>query len=138
MTVGLGGKEEPVTLTVLERRNAPGTTSVEATSYTVIDSDKTLLVDDDTAGGAVTITLPAAGAAVDRKLEIKKLGTTGSVTIDADGSETIDGALTVVLTAQYESTTIRSDGSAWFSIGGGTASGGAGSATASLAYFLGL
>jgi len=69
------------------------------------------MVDDDTAAGVVTITLPA-GSAADQQV-IKKLGTTANVIIDGDSAETIDGALTFTLTAQYASLTLIWNGTEW-------------------------
>ena len=90
-------------------------TTVTTTPYTALGSDKVILVDDDTIGGAATIDLPAAS---NRKAEyvIKKLGSTGNVTIDANGGDLIDGGATAVLTTQYESLTIVSDLSDWWII----------------------
>jgi len=65
---------------------------------------------------AVTITLPAAATAGSGyKYNIKQLGT-ANVTIDANGLETIDGSLTFVITSQYSSVTLVTDGSNWFII----------------------
>lgn len=91
------------------------TTSVTGTTHTVTAADTTILVDDDTAGGAVTISLLAAATAGDNyELTVKKLGTTGNVVIDGSGSETIDGATTATLATQYESVTLVCNGSAYF------------------------
>lgn len=91
------------------------TTTVTASPHGATISDNFILVDDDTVGGVVTVNLPAAATAGDgAELSIKKLGTTGNVTIDGDGAETIDGAATLVLTTQYECKTIVSDGSDWY------------------------
>lgn len=89
-------------------------TTVTGTSYTVLVTERTILVDDDTAGAAVTINLPAGTAG--KRFWIKKLGTTGSVTVDGNGTENIDNSLTVVLNTQYESIMIESDGSDWWII----------------------
>jgi len=65
-------------------------------------------------GGAITINLPAAAGVTSRIYHIKKIDSSANtVTIDGSGAETIDGATTVVLTAQYESRLIVSDGSNW-------------------------
>ena len=88
-------------------------TSVTGTSATLVDTDKYVLVDDDTAGGAVTVNLPAAANSKGNVYHIKKLGTTANVTVDASGSETIDGATTNVLSSQYASIMIYCDGSEW-------------------------
>ena len=96
----------------LESKLSPYWVLVAATTYTVDDYD-VILVDDDTAAGAVTITLPTAENGEGRPVRVKKLGTTGSVIIDGAGSETIDGAATKTLTTQYESTQLISDGTSW-------------------------
>ena len=86
--------------------------TVTSTSATLGVDDYVMLVDDDTAGSTVTITLPAASR-TGRVYYIKKLGTTANVIIDGNSSETIDGATTSTLTTQYESITVISDGSNW-------------------------
>jgi len=65
--------------------------------------------------GVFTITLPAASRNI--MYSIKKIDSSGNiVTIDANGSETIDGDLTVSLNTEGESITIVTDGSNWFII----------------------
>jgi hypothetical protein len=86
--------------------------TVTTTAYTLFEKDY-VLVDDDTAGGAVTITLPPAIENTDRLVYIKKLGTTGNVIIDGNASEEIDGTTTKTMTTQYDSRTILCDGSGW-------------------------
>ncbi len=90
--------------------------TVVTTTYAVLDRDRAVLVDDDAAGGAVTVTLPPAVDNLNRELVIKKLGTTGSVTIDGNEAETIDGALTKVLLTQYDVVELESDGANWWII----------------------
>lgn len=81
---------------------------VQTTSVTLdIAGPRIIYVDDDTAGGVVTVTLPAKGGADKATFEIKKLGSTANVIIDGNGSETIDGATTAVLTQQYECLTLH-------------------------------
>ena len=87
--------------------------TVTTTSATLGDDDYVILVDDDTAGSTVTITLPAAASHTGRVYHIKKLGTTASVVVDGNASETIDGGTTATLTAQFESISIVCDGSNW-------------------------
>ena len=91
-------------------------TSVITSPVTLVDSDTIVLVDDDTVGGAVTVNLPAVADSKGNIYNIKKLGTTGNVTVDGSGSETIDGGTTAILTAQYECITIYCNGAAWFII----------------------
>lgn len=69
----------------------------------------------DASGGVFTITLPAAATALKRVYNIKKIDLSGNVvTLDPDGTETIDGDLTVPLSAPYESLMLVTDGSNWF------------------------
>ena len=61
--------------------------------------------------GAVTLTLPSASAGC-REYWVTNVGASGTVTIAAAGSDTINGATTVALTAQYNFAHIISDGAA--------------------------
>lgn len=95
----------------------PPTKNITTTAYTALLTDTVLLVDDDTAGAAVTVTLPVAATAESGFfLVIFKKGTTGNVVIDGAGAETINGAATQSLVAQYESIKIVTDGNSWFVI----------------------
>ena len=85
---------------------------VTGTSFTVIDHD-VILVDDDTAGSTVTITLPAAATAKQYPRYIKKLGTTANVIIDANGAETIDDELTITIVLEKACIMLIPDGSNW-------------------------
>jgi hypothetical protein len=74
-----------------------------------------------TASSTIVATLPAAAsadAAAGRVVTIMKVDSGGgSVTIDGDGSETINGATTVSLASQYNYRTIVSNGTTWFVMG---------------------
>jgi hypothetical protein len=87
--------------------------TLTGTSDTLDGDNLVVLVDDDTAGSTVTITLPAAASNDGRVYHIKKLGTTANVIIDGNASETIDGETTFTLTIQYESIKLVCDGSNW-------------------------
>lgn len=91
------------------------TVSTKTTTYTSTTADDVLLADG--AGGSFTITLHAASTWT-KPLTIKKIntGTTNNITIDGNASETIDGAATRVITQQYESVTLVSNGSNIFVI----------------------
>ena len=89
--------------------------TVTDTSYSVGPED-VVLVDDDAAGAAVTINLPSATTNKGRVKHIKKLGSTGNVTVDGSGLETIDEATTNVLTTQYGVLIIVSDGTEWWTL----------------------
>jgi len=90
-------------------------TTVTGTTHTAA-SESTIICDDDTAGSAITVTLPAASTCTGRTYSIKKVGSTANVIIDGSGAETIDGATTATLTTQYESLTIQCDGTTWWVI----------------------
>lgn len=68
------------------------------------EGDDVLLV--TTSGGNVTITLPPARLVAGHKCQIKKMSAANTLTLDADGSDTIDGSGTFAWTTQYQSMTI--------------------------------
>lgn len=85
----------------------------KTSNYTAAQTDFTLLC--DATSGNITVTLPAAASNSGRIYVIKKIdASANTVTIDGNASETIDGATTVVLSAQYASKMIQCDGSNWF------------------------
>lgn len=67
----------------------------------------------NTTSGSVTVTLPPAANCKGRIYQFKKTVAANTVTLDPDGSETIDGAATLAWTTQYQSYTLCSDGSGW-------------------------
>lgn len=82
-------------------------------SVTVLAADRFLLA--NASGGVVTINLPAAASSTGRVLYVKKTDASANiVTIDGNAAETIDGAATKNLTAQYDSVTVQCDGSTWW------------------------
>lgn len=91
--------------------NAIGTISAATTMS--ITSTPTLLC--NASGAAFTITLPSAALASGQIFYFKKTdASANAVTLDGAGAETIDGAATLALTAQWQSTKIQSNGTAWF------------------------
>lgn len=84
--------------------------------YTPTISDYTILVDASSKN--VRIKLPKAVEAFSQVLVLKRIDDNKRTTviIDADGSETIDGDLTIRLNVKYMSYTIQSDGSDWYII----------------------
>jgi hypothetical protein len=92
-----------------------GTVTVTAGPYTVLSSDLTVLVDDDLSG-AITVTLPAAVDNQHRELHIKKIGSTAAVTVDGNGTDTIDDSLTQVILFQYDAMHLVCDGLSWWII----------------------
>jgi hypothetical protein len=92
----------------------PQLTSVSAT-YTVLTDDEMLLC--DASSGAFTVTLPAPTEDVPPFYLIKRTNASGNVTIATNGSETIDGAATYVLSSQYDAVILTTDGSNWYVFG---------------------
>ena len=85
-----------------------------ATSATAADR----VIGVDTTSGAVTVTLPtAAGVRSGFILTIKDIGAateTNPITVARSGSDTIDGATSIILYAQYSAATLISNRSnAW-------------------------
>jgi hypothetical protein len=78
------------------------------TAYTATDTD--YLIDCTT--GTFTVTLPASSGRTGRILIIKNSGT-GTITVDGNAAETIDGAATYSLSAQWATVQIMSDGTNW-------------------------
>jgi hypothetical protein len=63
---------------------------------------------------ATTLNLPAAASSTGLTFKIKKTDSSAnSVTIDANGSELIEGSTTYVLSAQYDSVILVCDGTGW-------------------------
>jgi hypothetical protein len=89
-------------------------TAVKTGAYTASTWDFVLC---DTSGGAFTVTLPAASGNGDAQISIKLVTAGNTLTIDGNASETIDGATTVTLNAQYEALTMICDGSNWHIVG---------------------
>ena len=82
------------------------------TPYTATAVEKTINV--DTSGGNVTIALPTAVGISDTVYIIHKTTSdANTVTIDPDGTETVDFTSTKVLSSEGSSAVIRSDGSNW-------------------------
>jgi hypothetical protein len=113
----------------LEIAGSLGLPVVSKTSaYTATISDHTILCDATSA--AFTISLPTAAGITGRRYTIKKTdASANAITVDPAGSETIDGAATKSLSAQWDWLTVQSDGTNWRTVsqtsatGGGTVTG---------------
>ncbi len=92
------------------------TTVSKTANYTVTESDRDKLILVDATSGAVTISLLAAATAGSGfRVAIKKVDSSGNaVTVDGNGSETIDGATTSTLSTQYDTDNLICNGSNWF------------------------
>jgi 3',5'-cyclic AMP phosphodiesterase CpdA len=96
-------------------------TGYPALTLTTTSTDLTLaggthdVVLVDASGANRTITLPAAASNNNVVFTVKKIDTSSNtVTVDANGAETIDGQLNVVLTDQWEAVEFACNGSGWF------------------------
>lgn len=104
--------------TQLSRRAIGATNEVPAVVGGVPTWQSTLVLLSVNASGNTTVSLPAAASYTNRIYTIKNMHSTGTVTIDGDGDEEIDGEATVVLNLQYQYVTIICDGTGWLIIGG--------------------
>lgn len=86
--------------------------TVTATTYDIPYNKDTILC--DTTSNAITVNLPEAWELAWRIINIKCIDATNPVTIDWNGSETIDWWLTYDITEENVSVTIQSDGSNWY------------------------
>lgn len=86
--------------------------TAKTTTYTATTADDII----NASSSAFTITLYPASGNSGKSITINKTDAsfTNIITIDANASETIDGALTTTLNTQYESVTLYCDGSNWF------------------------
>jgi len=105
----------------LDRPLSAGQVSIKRTavsaSYTLLITDYLVAVTSTAA--ARTITLPTAASASGLVFVIVDESggaATNNITIDGNASETINGATTMVISTNYGTVTIYSNGSAWFAI----------------------
>lgn len=109
--VGIG-TTSPVSTLDIQGSLSHRTTTI--TSATTLDNTHNIILCNT---GSYTVTLPPASSNTNRLYTIKNIDVDGDViTIDGNGSETIDGATTFDLSAYNEAVTIASDGSNWFII----------------------
>jgi hypothetical protein len=97
------------------------TTQVDAATYDLAVGDYILAVDYTSTGAVTSLTLPTAqcdGAEDEgREIIIKDTGgnsNTNNITVDTEGSETIDGAATLTLNQDYESYSLFCYSSDWY------------------------
>ena len=96
-------------------------------SNTTTSDEEILFV--DTSGGAVTITLASADAVDGNHIIVVDSGGSADsnpLTIDTEGSETIDGVSSVTVETAYGAQVLSSDGTNWFTAGGGSGGGSGG------------
>lgn len=89
-----------------------GVSGSKTSAYTLTSSDDVVRV--DTSGGAFTLTLPTAVGISGKIYEIIKTSNDlTACTIDGNGTETLNGALTTNVCSRYEAVKIVSDGANW-------------------------
>lgn len=87
--------------------------TTKTANYTATSNDYTIVC--NATSGNITITLPAAASNTGKIYNIKKVDVSANtVTIDATASETIDGVTTKVISVQFVSVQIQSDGTQWW------------------------
>lgn len=90
------------------------TVVTKTASYTETTTSGEIIILANLAAG-FTITLPTAVGNT-AKYGVKKLQGAGTITIQCNGAQTIDGGNTALLSRQYESITFVSDGANWYII----------------------
>lgn len=82
--------------------------------YTVTDTDGVSIIYMTTSTTNRTVTLPTAADNAGRVITCKKVDSaSGLLTVDGEGSETIDGNTTYICPLQGDFVTVQCDGSAW-------------------------
>ncbi len=80
--------------------------------FTIVAGDKIHTLRCDAAGGSITVNLPVAATTPGVFYYIKRIDANNpaTVTIDANGTETIDQSLTAVLNNRFDALLLQSDG----------------------------
>jgi hypothetical protein len=92
-------------------------TTVNAATYDLLISDYLVHVTYTATAAVTSLTLPTAQTLAGRFIIIKDAGGsagTNNITIDTEGGENIDGSATNVISTNYASRQLYSDGSNWF------------------------
>jgi len=101
------------------------TTSGPHTANVTTSGEEVVLV--DTSGGVVTVTLASADANNGNfvsVVDVAGAASTNPITVDTEGSETIDGNGSQEMANNYGALIVASDGANWFTAGGSAAGGG--------------
>jgi hypothetical protein len=89
-----------------------GDYKAKSANYTITTSDYAI----NCTSGTFTLTLPPAATATAGRMFVIKNSGAGTITVDPDGAELIDGSGTYVISTQYASITIMSTGTGWIII----------------------
>lgn len=82
---------------------------VSDTTYNIADNDEFLLVDTS----AVSATLYLPGSRGGKEYEVIKIAAANSVTVVADGSDTVCGAASLLLTMQWSAARLKAVAGGW-------------------------
>jgi len=105
-----GGSQLPPEVKTVSTTATLSLTPSNASTYNAIE-----VIYTATGSSAYTVTLPTAASIEGKKIHVKRLAT-ANITVDGDGSETIDASANFVLTTLYSSVTLISDGTNWLII----------------------
>ncbi len=87
----------------------------KSSTYTITATDS--IISADATSSPFTITLPSAVNNTGRTYVVKRVNAGGNdVTLSAAAAETIDGAASAMLTAQWQTVKVISDGSNWLTV----------------------
>jgi hypothetical protein len=102
--------------TGIESINGQAPSDVRAVTATTTARPIDRVIKADATSGGITVNLPSAAPNPVTYTIIKADATGNAVTVDPFGSQTINGSATRILSAQWETVTLRSDGSNWIAI----------------------
>jgi len=114
--VGTSTFSNGITITAANLDVAAGTIETQFRSLsaaaTLLSTDS--VVDADANSAAFTLTLPTIASSIGQHMWITKINSnSNNVTVDGNGSETIDGATTQVITTQYDTLHLYNNGTEW-------------------------
>lgn len=103
--------------TVSDQANlASPATLAKTANYTILTTDKNKVILVDATSGDLVITLPTVASATSGfRVSVQKIdASANTVTVDGNGSETIDGAANYVLTERYDVVSVITNGTTWY------------------------
>lgn len=107
------GSTTSLTARVAALESATLSIKYATTDYTILDDDGYDIVMVDSRGVAVTITLPTLTDNVGRKITVMAEYLGGTITVDGEGAETIDGAASAVLQSKDDFVTVLGTSTEW-------------------------